>query len=231
MSLSVTLRQFRSIFFASAVATVLLGALSYKHWRGVARFGRFFIGNQLVQCVFIFVIAAAVLLQPALAAERKTRAPEQQKKESRSYPSKQDLLAIERSILVLTNNERKAKGLAAFQESYPLTYLAQRQSQNMCSARSLDHESEAFPNGWKKFTDRLKTGGLTSGAENIGYRTLREQPEKWAAAVVSGWMKSPQHRRNILNPRWRYLGVGIRMCANRIAYATQVFSSDPGRIP
>jgi uncharacterized protein YkwD len=231
MSLSVSPRQFRSILFASAIATVLLGTLFYKHWRGLSRFGRFFIGNELVQCGFIFVIAAAVLLQPALAAERKSRPPDQQKKESGSYPSKQDLLAIEKSILLLTNNERKARGLPAFQESFPLTHLATRQSENMCAARSLEHQSDAFPNGWKKFTERLKIAGVTSGAENIGYRTLREQPEKWATAVVKEWMKSPPHRKNILNPRWRYLGVGISMCANSIAYATQVFSSDPGRIP
>jgi uncharacterized protein YkwD len=231
MSLSVSLRQFRSTFFTSAIATVLLGTLSCKRWRGMSRLGRFFIGNNLVQCVFFVVIATAALLQPALAAERKTRAPDQQKKESRSYPSKQDLLAIETSILLFTNNERKARGLPAFQESFPLSHLATRQSENMCAARSLEHESDAFPKGWKKFTDRLKIAGVTSGAENIGYRTLREQPEKWAIAVVNGWMKSEQHRKNILNPRWRYLGVGIRMCANRIAYATQVFSSDPGRIP
>jgi len=218
-------------FFASAIATALLGALSYKRWRGLSRLARFFIGNKLVPRVFIFVIAAAVLLQPALAAERKTRAPEQQKKESGSYPRKEDLLAIEKSILLFTNNERKSRGLPAFQESFPLTHIATRQSENMCAARSLDHESDAFPNGWNKFRDRLKIAGVTSGAENIGYRTLREQPEKWATAVVKEWMKSPQHRKNILNPRWRYLGVGIRMCADRIAYATQVFSSDPGSMP
>jgi uncharacterized protein YkwD len=231
MSLSVSLRHFKSIFFASAIATDLLGALFYKCWCGLSRFARFFIGNELVPRVFVFVIAAAVLLQPALAAERKTRTLEQQKKAAGSYPSKQDLLAIEKSILLFTNNERKSRGLPAFQESFPLTHIATRQSENMCAARSLDHESDAFPNGWNKFRDRLKIAGVTSGAENIGYRTLREQPEKWATAVVKEWMKSPTHRNNILNPRWRYLGVGIRMCANRIAYATQVFSSDPGRIP
>jgi uncharacterized protein YkwD len=230
MSLSVSLRKFRSIFLASAIATALLGALSYKRWFGPSRVSRFFIGNELVQCVFILVIAATVLLQPALAAERKTRATDQQKKESRSYPRKEDLLAIEKSILLLANNERNTRGLPVFQGSSALTYLARRQSENMCAARSLEHESDAFPKGWKKFTDRLKNGGLTSGAENIGYRTLREQPEKWAATVVKEWMKSPPHRRNILDPRWRYLGVGIRMCADRIAYATQVFSSDPGSI-
>src|SRR5208337_4715930 len=96
------------------------------------------------------------------------------------YPRKGDLLAIEKSILLLTNNERNARGLPVFRASVALTYLAKRQSENMCAARSLEHESVAFPNGWRKFTDRLKTARLTSGAENIGYRTLREQPEKWA---------------------------------------------------
>ena len=231
MSLSTSASKFRSTSLPTAVATSLLGPFFYRRRRGLSRFGRLFIGNELLQCVFIFVMAAAVFLQPALAAERKTLAPEQQKKESGSYPSKQDLLAIEKSILLLTNNERKARELPTFQESFPLAHLATRQSENMCAARSLEHESDAFPNGWKKFTERLKIAGVTSGAENIGYRTLREQPEKWATAVVKEWMKSPPHRKNILNPRWRYLGVGIRMCADRIAYATQVFSSDPGRIP
>jgi len=179
----------------------------------------------------IFVIAVAVLLEPSLAAEQKNRAPAQQKKESRNYPTKRDILAIENSILAFTNNERTARGLPAFQGSPALAYLAGRQTENMCAARSLEHESDAFPNGWKKFTDRLKAARLRSGAENIGYRTLREPPEKWAREVVNGWMKSPKHRKNILNPRWRYLGVAVRMCVNRIAYATQVFSSDPGRNP
>jgi len=162
--------------------------------------------------------------------EKPTREREQAIATS-SHSSKEDLLAIEKSILFFTNNERTARGLPALHRSPALAYLAGRQTENMCAARSLEHESDAFPNGWKKFTDRLKAARLRSGAENIGYRTLREQPEKWAREVVNGWMKNPQNSKNILNPRWRYLGVGIRMCANRIAYATQVFSSDPGRMP
>ncbi|MGO9569559.1 MAG: CAP domain-containing protein [Desulfomonilaceae bacterium] len=228
--MSVSERQFRSTFFAIAFATGFLEPFFYQGWRGLSKFEHRDLAKRLVRSGLIFIMLSAVLLVPALAAELKTRAPNQHKKQSESYPSKQDLLTIEKSILLLTNNERNARGLPALQGSSALTYLARRQSENMCAARSLEHESEAFPNGWKKFTDRMRLAGLTSGAENIGYRTLREEPEKWATAVVNEWMKSPPHRKNILNPRWRYLGVGIRMCANRIAYAAQVFSSDPGRI-
>ena len=52
----------------------------------------------------------------------------------------------------------------------------------------------------------------------------------WAKEVVKGWMNSPPHRRNILNPRYRYLGVGFLGCPNRLGYATQVFSSQAGTI-
>jgi uncharacterized protein YkwD len=176
-------------------------------------------------------VALIALSEPALAAERKVQVSGQRRNESGSNLNKQVLIAIEKRILVFTNNERSAKGLPAVRESSALSYLARGQSENMCMARSLEHESDAFPRGWKKFTDRMKAVRITAGGENIGYRTLREQPEKWAREVVNGWMKSPPHRKNILNPRWRYLGIGVRICADRIAYATQVFSSDHGRIP
>lgn len=230
MSLLVSELPARSNFMGAVNAAALVGSRVRQRWCDMSRFRGHFRVCRLARCALIFIMAAVVLLEPVLAAERKTGAPRQHKIEAGGYPGKEDLLAIEKKILLLTNNERNARGLPAFQASVALTYLAGKQSENMCAARSLEHESAAFPIGWRKFTDRLKTGRLTEGAENIGYRTLREQPEKWATAVVKEWMKSPKHRKNILNPRWRYLGIGVRMCANKIAYATQEFSSNPGRI-
>jgi uncharacterized protein YkwD len=230
MALSASTPPSRSIFSSTAIASALPGSLVHRHWRCLWRPQSHFLVGQFVRSSLISIVVIAVLLGPALAAERKFRAPDQPRKESGAYPSKQDLLTIEENILLFTNNERHKRGLPLFQKSSALRYLARKQSENMCEARTLEHESDLFPKGWKKFTDRLKAAGLRSGAENIGYRTLREQPEKWAAAVVREWMKSPPHRKNILNPRWRYLGVGVFLCRNRIAYTAQFFSSEPGRI-
>ncbi len=230
MSLFALERSSRSTFLRTAITRLSFRPRFFRRWSGLTKPGSHFGPNHLPRAALIFIVMIAVLFEPALAAEKKSRPSDKSKKEAPAFPSKQDLLAIEKRILSLTNIERKARGLAVFQASSALAYLSKRQSENMCAARSLEHESDAFPNGWKKFTDRLKTGGLTSGAENIGYRTLREQPEKWAAVVVKKWMESPPHRKNILDPRWRFLGVGVQMCGNRIAYATQVFSSDPGGI-
>ncbi len=44
-------------------------------------------------------------------------------------------------------------------------------------------------------------------------------------------MNSPPHKKSILEPTHRYLGVGVAPCQNRIAYVTQVFSSDAGTMP
>jgi uncharacterized protein YkwD len=230
MSFSVSKPWFKSILCCTATARALLGSLLHQRWAGLRWVRSHFFVGRFARAALILILMIAVLLEPALAAEKKSRPSDKSKKEAPAFPSKQDLLAIEESILLLTNNERNTRGLPVFHSSSALAYLSKRQSENMCAARSLEHESDVFPNGWKKFTQRLKIAGLTSGAENIAYRTLREKPEKWAKEVVNGWMKSPQHRKNILDPRWRYLGVGVRMCSNRIAYAAQVFSSDPGRV-
>jgi uncharacterized protein YkwD len=229
MDLSVLTLPPTSVVSSTGIPRVLPGS-PHRHRCGLWRVCFHFLVSLLARSSLLFIVAIAVLLQPALAAERKSHAQGQAKKESGAYLSKQDLLTIEESILFFTNNERHKRGLPIFQKSSALMYLARKQSENMCAARSLEHESNAFPNGWKKFTDRLKIAGVTSGAENIAYRTFRERPEKWARAVVKGWMNSPKHRKNILNPRWRYLGVGVYLCRNRIAYAAQDFSSDPGRI-
>jgi uncharacterized protein YkwD len=230
MSLSVSKLRSGCIFSWTATAAALLALIVHQRWSGLRRFGIHLTVGRFARSGLIFIAAIIMLLEPALAAEKRSRAPDQPKKESVAFPSKQDLLTIEESILRLTNKERYTRGLPILRRSSALEYLAGRQTENMCSARLLEHESDVFPKGWKKFTDRMKAAELTSGGENIGYRTLREQPEKWAATVVKEWMGSPPHRKNILNPRWRFLGVGVQMCAKRIAYATQVFSSDPGRI-
>ena len=57
----------------------------------------------------------------------------------------------------------------------------------------------------------------TMVAENItaGYTT----PE----SVLRGWMSSSGHRRNILNCRYRHIGVGYKVSDSGTPYWTQVF--------
>ena len=58
---------------------------------------------------------------------------------------------------------------------------------------------------------------------------MTKKASEWPEDVVKGWIKSPLHKKNMLNPRFRYLGVGIAPCRDNVAYAAQVFSSEPGK--
>jgi uncharacterized protein YkwD len=154
--------------------------------------------------------------------------------ESRSKKANQTKIGSnfseEQLILLYTNKVRKRNGLRLLRLSRALRYMAQKHNRHMCSTKIFEHESDAFPKGWKTFGGRLKKVGLEEGGENIAYRSLGERRRIWAKEVVKGWMNSPPHRRNILNPRYRYLGVGFLGCSNRLGYATQVFSSQAGTI-
>ncbi|GGK89646.1 CAP domain-containing protein [Mangrovihabitans endophyticus] len=72
--------------------------------------------------------------------------------------------------------------------------------------------------GGSSFVTRVRRVGYSVPmSENIawGYRT--------GAQVVNAWMRSPGHRRNILNCRARSVGTGAVYAANGTPYYTQDF--------
>jgi uncharacterized protein YkwD len=137
---------------------------------------------------------------------------------------------VEEKILRFTNEERVKRGLPRLRSSHALTFLAKVHCDNMCRTGRFEHESRKFPKGWRTFGSRLQRAGLGSGAENIGYQSLHGNSNRWARKMVKGWMNSPSHRKNILDRRFRYLGVGIRPCGNKSGFAAQVFSPRSGKV-
>jgi uncharacterized protein YkwD len=153
---------------------------------------------------------------------------ESTQKADRAKTKKEKLLKETRDkIFEYTNKERKKKGLKPLQQSRALEYLARKHSSHMCDKGKFKHESKAFPKGWETLPGRLKKVGVHAGGENIAYRTLRGKADKWAEHVVEGWMKSKGHRKNILDPKFKYLGVGLVPC-KELGYTTQVFSPASG---
>ncbi len=175
----------------------------------------------------VALLVTIVSTRDSNSAERK---PEQ-KKESKNYLNLAEIAQMEASILRFTNEERVRNGLKALKASDALIHISKKQSKHMCDSQVLAHEDDAFPNGWRKLIQRLKLISVRSGAENIALRTVESNREAWAREIVTGWMKSPPHKRNILEPTHRYIGVGVEPCARRIAYVTQTFSSDVGTVP
>lgn len=148
-------------------------------------------------------------------------------------PPPPDYAGIAGLIFNKTNEERVGTGLQPLAHLEALGNAARWQS--CCCARSgiLEHESAECGN----VNLRLLMFGLPmqEGAENIGkvpdapsYYAHTMEPtrlysdEEVAQRFVTGWMNSPPHRANIMDPRYTHLGVGV--CKEgHYFYATQNF--------
>ena len=117
-------------------------------------------------------------------------------------------------VLRLVNQERAKAGLSSLTTNPTLIAAANKRAQE--SRQSFSHTR---PNG-TSFSTALDEYGVayrTSG-ENIAYgqRTPQE--------VVSGWMNSPGHRANILNPNFNKIGIGVYQHGGTIYWA-QLFTN------
>ncbi|QZY28421.1 CAP domain-containing protein [Nocardioides coralli] len=94
---------------------------------------------------------------------------------------------------------------------------------NKCLQRFARNHAKRMANQERMFHQDLgpvmRQCDLTSAGENVayGFRTGR--------SVVNAWMNSSGHRRNILRPRFRLMGLAMRRSDNGTPYAVQVFGS------
>ncbi|MBL7253943.1 CAP domain-containing protein [Paractinoplanes lichenicola] len=127
-----------------------------------------------------------------------------------------DQVAYENEVVKLTNAERTARGCKALRIDDRLVKAARAHSEDMVKQRFFDHTGS---DGSNFVTREVRAGYPRNGAsaENIayGYRTPQQ--------VVTGWMNSSGHRKNILNCSSIAVGVGLAMTSNGTPYWTQDF--------
>jgi uncharacterized protein YkwD len=109
-------------------------------------------------------------------------------------------------VLCLVNRERALRQLRPLRPSGTLAAVAGRYGQLMVAGRFLGHVS---PTGSTLY-DRLAGTGYLRGdylaGENIATGlTADATPE----GVVAAWMDSALHRRNILEPHFRAVGISV----------------------
>lgn len=114
------------------------------------------------------------------------------------------------------NARRRAAGLPPLHAVRSLTRLAQLHTGVMVARRSLEHGNL-----------RRRLRAYTAGrafvvGENIG---TCDGPGGTVAQMMVAWMQSPEHRANILQPRFRDVGVGVvRRATDGAAGATMTTS-------
>lgn len=114
-------------------------------------------------------------------------------------------------VVALTNQARVNAGCAALRVDPRLTAAAQGHSDDMSARGYFAHDSL----DGRTFSDRITAQGYPSpGGENIA------QGQQDAQEVVTAWMNSPGHRRNIEDCSFTTIGVGL---AGTDEYWTQDF--------
>lgn len=142
------------------------------------------------------------------------------KTENTAYDTPSNLTESEyaEEVLRLVNIERKKAGVTPVQLDTKLTKAAQIRSEEIIEV--YDH---VRPNG-EYFNDVLSEVGLNPYGYALG-ENIVEGPATLEIAMTS-WMNSQGHRENILNPEFRYLGVGYtRTDGGYYHYWAQLFSS------
>lgn len=127
-----------------------------------------------------------------------------------------DAVTLEGEVLALTNAERTKAGCPALRLDASLATAARAHSVDMATSGMFGHPGS---DGSDPGARMQRAGYNTSAgwAENIA----RGQPT--AAAVLTAWMGSPDHRSNILNCEFVALGVGAARSASGQLYWTQDF--------
>jgi uncharacterized protein YkwD len=149
-------------------------------------------------------LALAALLAPAGAAQAQDCA------NTHLSPTRENIDAVRDAVLCLHNRERARRGLAALRESPNLRTAAARHSIHMVDAHFFDHVT---PSG-RTMLDRVRSTGYLrrvhgwSIGENIAWASGRSAD---AAEITSQWMTSAGHRANILQPKFREIGIGIQV--------------------
>ena len=179
-------------------------------------------------------------------------------------PGKLDLPLLNAAVFYATNEARLRHKLKPFKHSAALERAAQGHSAAMTRHNFFSHTSvvkgqekmsqrmarEGVSGGYRaeniaQFSGLEYTAGKSvyTPPTNGGYFSYRPKgkpilPRTYAGAgrtVVTQWMNSPGHRRNILNPRLRYLGAGMSPFPKKSFYnmlyfnATQNFASADAR--
>ena len=138
------------------------------------------------------VVAAVALVAPTFAApgsDHSVRAP----------------TALEAGVLRELNAVRTAHGLEPLRLNGELGVAAAQHSREMVADGYFEHASHDGTAFWKRIGRWYGSYGYTRWA--VGENLLWSSPDVSPAAAVRLWMRSPEHRANILAARWREIGV------------------------
>lgn len=131
---------------------------------------------------------------------------------------------LERAIHDATNHARRNHGRDALDADPHLATIARSHSTHMVDADFAGHETP----GGRTLPDRYDRAGYDwrQCGENVAKHYPNDLDDATAIArkIVDGWLDSPGHRENLLEPDWRVEGIGVDYATDGAVLATQNFA-------
>ena len=171
----------------------------------------------------ISILLAALLHLPLAYGQVRTTSGATSRSSGILHPKE-----LERRIFQLTNEARRKNGLPSLDSDNDLAAKARAKSDDMLINKYFSHTS---PEG-KTIKDRFQEEKpasfqtISRVGENIYMGSRFDYSgdiKTQARMIVDGWMTSPGHRRNVLDPNYTRLGVGVA-AKDKMCYATQIFA-------
>jgi len=113
--------------------------------------------------------------------------------------------ALNAGVLVQINAIRVSHGLVPLRLNASLTAAAGGHSTQMLDDGYFAHSSFDGSPFWKRLS--AYWDAAAHGNWSVGENLLWSSPDVGATKALELWMASPEHRHNILEPRWREIGI------------------------
>jgi len=154
------------------------------------------------------LLLAIALALVALAAPASALAASAGCASADALPGVTSEAALSKATVCLINRERARRGTRGLRTNRRLTRAAASHTRDMIQKRYFEHVSQTG----RDVVDRLLSSGYLGRVrkwvvgENLAWGIgTRSTPRE----ILASWMSSPGHRQNILNRRFREIGIGV----------------------
>jgi uncharacterized protein YkwD len=112
------------------------------------------------------------------------------------------------ALVAEVNRTRRARGLRPLKYSAPLTTAATAHAEALATAGMFTH---AWPSTGRLFSSWIRGFYSPRGFRvwSVGENLLWASPGFTPPNAVQQWLDSPTHRRVMLTPSWREIGIGV----------------------
>jgi uncharacterized protein YkwD len=149
-------------------------------------------------------VAAALALAGMIAVSSSAATSSRSGSSTRSS-QRVGLPQLQNQVLVGINDLRRKAGLVPLKLSAALTAAAYEQSASMAEHGFFSHTSYGGSPFWKRVAAKY---AARSRSWSVGENLVWRSPWLDSQIALELWLQSPEHRKNMLSPIWREIGLG-----------------------